>query len=219
MYTDVFAYAADDPSALLFQIVTGILQGCPLSGSLFVIVINPLLVALSKKFPCRSRAEITACADDVGLALKSLIDAPLVAQEFEFFAKIARLCLKPAKCVIVPAATCNLAAFVRQAKDLLEDICPQWAHFTFKDCNTYLGWLLGPGATAEMQWETAIATLSFRTEQIACSAVPGAIGAKLWSQRAVPVLSYLPNFGEPPEALRLLEVRAIHRLLHLPSNS
>ena len=47
MYKRVVAFAADEEKTRLFEVQAGIPQGCLLSGSIFVIAINPLLAALS----------------------------------------------------------------------------------------------------------------------------------------------------------------------------
>ncbi len=53
----------------LFKVVSGVLQGCPLSGSLFLIVIDPLLDMFSKYIVELGHGHVHACADDVGARL------------------------------------------------------------------------------------------------------------------------------------------------------
>ena len=51
---------------------SGVLQGCPLSASLFVIAINPFLVNFEKVLVNNSYGVLYACADDLGGALLRL---------------------------------------------------------------------------------------------------------------------------------------------------
>ena len=72
LYADNHAYADDGGLIIyLFAILSGILQGCPLSGTLFVFVIDPLLWMFRKQI---NSAIIRACADDIGAALRRLED-------------------------------------------------------------------------------------------------------------------------------------------------
>eukprot|EP00959_Pyramimonas_sp_CCMP1952_P243679 5093574-Pyramimonas_sp.AAC.1 len=50
---------------------SGVLQGCPLSGSLYVIASNPFLLDLEHCLVARGRllGVVRACADDLGAVL------------------------------------------------------------------------------------------------------------------------------------------------------
>ena len=110
LYTQVAAHSAESRERL-FWILSGILQGCPLSGSLFIIAINPMLLALRQLSPDSSRMVLTACADDIGIVLRSIELAPQIAALFDRFAALATLKLKAEKCVIVPVAIADAEAF------------------------------------------------------------------------------------------------------------
>ena len=72
MYTCVMACSAENREENLLEMFSGILQGCPLSGSLFVIAINPLLLAFEGISPGKKQAVVTACADAIGIVLQQL---------------------------------------------------------------------------------------------------------------------------------------------------
>ena len=57
---------------LLFQVVAGVLQGCPASGSLFVLCLDPLLRAAVQLEQFGQGLEVTACADDVGVSVSKV---------------------------------------------------------------------------------------------------------------------------------------------------
>ena len=46
-----FSYRGDNSDKILYQIDSGIIQGCPLSGSIFVMTVDPFLRLLQKTFP------------------------------------------------------------------------------------------------------------------------------------------------------------------------
>ena len=63
------------PSGLhfLFVILSGVLQGCPFSGTLFVLVLDPFLRRIHSLVDCRGLGITRACADDIGMVLKNWI--------------------------------------------------------------------------------------------------------------------------------------------------
>ena len=79
--------------------MSGILQGCPASGSLCVLAIDPFLRMLKKKLP---DARTKAFADDLATMLKHLKQINVAEACFDRFKNITGLSLKPPKCKIVP---------------------------------------------------------------------------------------------------------------------
>ena len=89
MYVLVVAFAragCDAASEFLFVIMRGVLQGCPLSGSLFVIDLNPLLDmfvgALAGPEGDEPVGIIRVCADDIGAPLRLRSGLALMARVF-----------------------------------------------------------------------------------------------------------------------------------------
>ena len=218
MYTSVHAFSAEDSSQKLFEILSGILQGCPLSGSLFVLAMNPFLYMLQQALPDPKDATIVACADDVGIALQNLVNSKCIQFQFARFEKVSALCLKPAKCVLVPCAQ-TVADFEARARSLLATVCPPWLGFAVRGSSKFLGFVLGPEATEETQWKDALDTFMSRTDSISQSLAPAAINTELYRQRAIPVLGYLPMPSCPPPGISKLEARAVHKILRFPYNS
>ena len=75
----------------LFDIYSGVLQGCPLSGLLFVCCMDPITRALAARITGRGSA--TACADDLAVALSSIAHLPRVHAVVDLAARAACLCL------------------------------------------------------------------------------------------------------------------------------
>ena len=95
LYSNNRCFASfDGEQFFLYLIESGILQGCPLSGSLFVIAADPLLRMLEALFP---NATIKAFADDLGGVFPSLRNITLLENTFKEFAQISGLHLKPVK--------------------------------------------------------------------------------------------------------------------------
>ena len=85
----------------LFVILSGILQGCPLSGSLFAISGEPFLLGLTKID--KAHGSLTrACADDHGQALPKLDVLKPVLAVFRRMTSLSGMELNPLKSVLVP---------------------------------------------------------------------------------------------------------------------
>ena len=112
IYSDNEAkYGSGRAAVTLFVIVAGILQGCPGSGSFFVVALEPFLW----KFDCILKAQdrrrlgdaslatnvIRACADDIAFALCRLDTLVALKEVYDEAAVLSLLCLKPRKCVLV----------------------------------------------------------------------------------------------------------------------
>ena len=69
----------------LFSVKCGVLQGCPLSGTLFVIAIDPLLTLFEHYIYNPGLGAVYACADDIGAALKDIRGLIICARLFEKF--------------------------------------------------------------------------------------------------------------------------------------
>ena len=119
-----------------------------LSGSLFVISIDPLLFQFRKHVMDPQLGQVRACADDIGAALRALGSLPVLCKLFAQFRKVSGLSLKASKCVIVLSTVCVSDNNKLRVKEWLRSFCPEWSDFVIKDAGKYLGLYLGPGAGA-----------------------------------------------------------------------
>ncbi|CAK0820581.1 unnamed protein product, partial [Prorocentrum cordatum] len=80
----------------------GIMQGCPLSGTLHALGAAAFLVDLAEKVEGPQVGLIRACADDIGGALRSAQALSEVSQVMSCASAMANLDLKAAKCKVAP---------------------------------------------------------------------------------------------------------------------
>ena len=110
----------------IFSVTCGVLQGCPFSGSLFVIAIDPLLHLFEKYIHSPGLGRIYACADDIGAAVTSVRALIIVFHLFARMTKASGLTLKPSKCVLIPLAFELTAENVATLREWLRINIPAW---------------------------------------------------------------------------------------------
>ena len=128
----------------MFFLTPGVLQGCPMSGWLFALVMDTILEALHKGLgiadpgysidvPC-----IRACADDIGAALKEGRDLKTLHATFAEVAHVSKLKTKPKKCqVVVLGAEAEKRTF--ETKRWIADCVPAWENMAVVRTAKYLG--------------------------------------------------------------------------------
>ena len=79
---------------------TGVLQGCPLSGSLFAVSADPIAHAFGR-LDLKESSCTRLCADDMGTALKNFLPSKAFAFIFNSFKPLTGLALNPQKLVFV----------------------------------------------------------------------------------------------------------------------
>ncbi len=92
-------YRGGDTDKTLYKIESGIIQGCPLSGSIFVLTVDPFLQLLKRTIPSATNR---AFADDIATLVQSLQDLPTHKKSFELFMDISGLDLKVQQCSLIP---------------------------------------------------------------------------------------------------------------------
>jgi len=203
----------------LFEVGCGVLTGCPLSGSLFVLAMDPLLFLFEKHMVVPERGAVFACADDVGAALKALKFLFLVEGFFRRFEKVSGLKLKPVKCNLVPLTANVTASNARAIANWLARYIPGWMHFQVCDFAKYLGLYLGPAAANQINWDAPVRKFCERVEQASQKNLPLQMAASQFNTKAVTVLGYVGQFVPPPQSFKSIELRMAHKVLNWPTNS
>ena len=90
----------DGVAMYMFELLSGVIQGCPLAGTSFVLQFNPFLRFLGSMLQAPDR--MYACADDLLLLLARLSSMVSVARAFALLRAATALKLNLAKCILVP---------------------------------------------------------------------------------------------------------------------
>jgi hypothetical protein len=219
MYRCVSTYTVvEGCSHFMFWVLSGVLQGCPLSGMLFAIALNPFLNKFDKELDSPGVACVRACADDIGVAIRGIATLALLKPTFDSAKAFAGLTLKPRKCVLVPTSQQLTPNLEKRIKCWLGENLHDWMDFLIKPRSLYLGFYLGPTAQ-EIQFDKVHAKWTQRANAIAARHASAAVSAHLYNTRAVPVLGYLAQLAIPPETLFRAERQTVLHIFHMATNS
>ena len=207
-----------DGIVFMFFILSGVLQGCPLSGSLFVIVIDPLLHMFKVHLEDTGLGMPRACADDVGVALRHLKDISILYVFFTRYTSISGLTLKPPKCVIVLTARACSDHNCQVIKEWLSESCPAWKDMAICSAAKYLGFYLGP-ASAPLQWKKALVKFQDRVNHIHSCQLPAELAASQYRIKAVPILGYIAQLVRPPCKITRIGLNAVTKTLRMAGQS
>ena len=202
----------------LFLVRCGVLQGCPLSGTLFALSAEPFLRHLKYEVQEKEGGMVRACADDVGIAITALKSLLGAQQVFERAESLAGLTLKPKKCQLVPVCSVATPELEANIKCWLARWIPSWSTFAIASSGKYLGLWLGT-ITADKQLTVARLKWRERAAAIAKTGCSGSVACHNYASRAVPVLGYIFQFVVMDEKTARHERFVLHHLLHLAQSA
>ena len=225
-YTWCISYFAG-PDGLVFflRIISGIIQGCPLSGTLFAHCSHPLLSAM-KHFLSELTNEsydadggvnsmLQACADDVAGVFASLKFLKAVFQPLQMIKHAAGLSLNLSKCTLVPLGEYNENTIFKIKRWINEQL-PAWSNFKIADRTKYLGFIMGPSATEHDNFAKPFSKLCRRTESIAQAPYATAPATFAYNLEAITVMSYVMQLVSIPENLIREQARLVAKILRSP---
>ena len=202
-----------------FPIQAGVRQGCPLSGSLFVLVFHCVLLELDLRLASSSftffKPETSAYADDVAVVAEDLlIAAPIIQQVFDLATLAINLRLKPQKSIIVPC----IFNPVDRIRDLVHTHIPEWTSFSIRSEAIYFGVLLGPRVVHHHRWTATMDKLLCRVALLCTLHAGWSTLTRLFNMVILPLLSHLWQLVPLPTTFNTTLQRAICRLYRLPYN-
>ena len=192
---------------------SGIRQGCPASGSLFVLLLDPWHRLLMSRLPASLPFGF---ADDVSIILANFFKHFVVlASVIELLQAAASLGLNMAKCVVVPLRPSEELPKWRR---LIRALVPAWRSCAVAWCAKYLGVYLGHGYQ-EAIWRKPLVEFTSRVHTI--STLNGSWCSQVHSYctYAVSVLTYVMQFAQLPGSMYGDETRHISKVLKAPRNA
>ena len=219
MYTNVDAFAVNDEQVIfLFKVLSGVLTGCTMSGMLFNFAMDPFLWAVGSWVCNVEIGRALACADDIGAALSQLSYLIKMRGLFKVFELASGLSLHPGKCVLVLTTVAANEHNCNLIRAWLRTNIPDWADFKICNQGQYLGVALGPLSSSQM-WAGPIAKYVLRSDEINQCGAPAALSIRQYNSKAVPVLSYVAQFCDPPSSMVHVETAALTKVLRFPTNA
>jgi hypothetical protein len=218
LYQGNFAVAASaDGWAAMWLYSCGVLQGCPLSGFVFVVATDAMLRGMCSSLSSRGHSLLRAAADDLGAALQRMSDLLALRPIFKIMQLAAGLTLKAEKCILVPLDGPVTMHKLEIIRGWLRHHCPEWAAFKIVSHSRYLGIIMGPGA-GERSWAAPLIKYNDRCGAIAASRGPPALATWFHNVRAVTVLQYVAQVQTPPASLFASSMVAFNRVLKAPGS-
>jgi hypothetical protein len=194
-----------------FPILSGIRQGCPASGSLFALAIDPCIRYLMHHLGPK-RGVLTAYADDIAAAVKELyVAVRILASAFMVIGRCSALELHPGKVVIIPLWK-FVEAEVRAAVSLA---APSLAAAVIQDFGKLLGIYVGPGAVSR-QWSAVREELLSRSRFLASLGMAWSGSLPLFRSHVLPVAGHLAQMCPVPKMILRTEARCIAIVLKTP---
>jgi len=210
-------YVVEGAHKFAFCFLSGVLQGCPASAFIFNLVLDPFLAMFEHALSVRARGVLRACADDIGVALRTLSQFKLMEPVFKLASKYAGLTLKPKKCVLIPLVPMTPGLYDSIRKWLHNEI-PDWSNFRIDHAGKYLGFMLGPSAMVQ-QWASPLGKFVSRAQEVANSHPSVAIAAYAYNTKVVTVVGYVAQLFRLPKNAMQKERTAMQHILHTATNA
>jgi endonuclease/exonuclease/phosphatase family metal-dependent hydrolase len=194
-----------------FAAKSGIKQGCPASGSLFAIALDPFLRMLCLRLPAPLYT-VSAFADDMAIVTRKLFHTlAIIADLFALLGSATAMKLNPKKSIIIPLGRQTAFAITRH---IVESI-PSLGGVLVRSHGRYLGFMIGPTAE-DARWDSAAA--KFWQRGMAARDAGGGFFHNIlhYSIYATSVLGYLMQYAKLPKVILRMEARLLQYFTHGP---
>ena len=140
---------------------SGVRQGCPLSGLLFAVCADVLLLRLQDALKGEDET-VRAFADDTAIVLEDYAwSAPTIDKLFYEFGQISKLELNISKTILIPLWPMSSE---RGLRNLVTELCPRWKQIGIRSRGKYLGFMIGPHA-GETSWTAPLKKFNAKIKQ------------------------------------------------------
>ena len=177
--------------------LSGVLQGCPGSAWVFDCPLELFLEARDETIRMKGRGITWACADDIGIALKSSKYLSYIYPIFQTANLISGLDLKPSNYITISTSEFFSDDTENYIRNWLVASPPEWSNFSVRACAKYLGFQTAPAA-GSCQWNDAIKKYLSRSYEIGKTHAPISITSFLYNTYSVSVLLYIVQFVKLP---------------------
>ncbi|CAK0896046.1 unnamed protein product, partial [Prorocentrum cordatum] len=200
-------------------IASGCPLGCPWSGTLWMVGLDPLIWDLHPWTAHPVGAVFGDCVDAAGSVPPSSKMLRLLSRVFfvaEYGARLVLKTAKTAKCKIIPLAGAVAPAVEDRVRDKIADLVPRWSDMLINDRAEYLGVRQGPSDDDGHSWGKVTLGGQRFTHKFAHIGAPTSTSLMLYNQRAVSKISYISQLLAWPRKVKKKESWALHRVWFLP---
>ena len=197
-----------------FPVLSGIKQGCPSSGTIFAIALDPFIRMLCMRIP-RHLGVFCAFADDIGAVLLSLKDTfHLIVEAFILLRKASALTVNTKKTQLMPLYEQDQVETRLWLKHQRED----WSHVLIEQSILHLGVAIGPEAHSRF-WTTTINKIKLAAIRLKSLALPWTSAMRWFNIAIESIPQYLLQFQHPSKELTTQEAISLSLVAGVPPPS
>jgi len=197
-------------------IKSGIKQGCPLSGTLFALALDPFIRLLLSRIE-HPHDTLTAFADDLAMVCGDMkARLGVIMKLFDGFGKASGLWLNMAKCVLIMLHASD--ADIEEMMQWLTSNISMGGDIQVATKGKYLGINIGPGASIS-SWDAPLHKFKVRVASIKQEGLGMMQSLIDYRTFAFPVLAYVMQFQKAPRKVVKAQQHAIQQLLRSPYNA
>ena len=202
------------PTACFIEILSGIRQGCPASGSIFALCVDPVIRKIVSRIPRYSSLAV-AFADDIAIAMAAFLTLlPSIFLIMSVVKAATGMMLNFSKTYIMPLWTYCLQQAAIDIRPTHPEACLIKLTYAFK----HLGVLTGPEAH-QGRWSAPVAKFISRVANIRSTRCSTNEALEMYQPVAFSVLRFTARFADPPPEACFAESRAVARIMAAPMNA